>query len=148
MRLTHSVTNGIDYSLDVIGIIKHNNHRAHIAVSSYESHGVSNHRQLDCLFNILSNQADNKRKHQSPKLLAFCEGNPPVTSKIRWIKQTLFCVGFTHEQKILAVRKHKVFPDRWIPITMDQQCGKCLRHDVIKSCAHVVISHVAREITT
>ena len=45
-------------------------------VTSHEGHGVSNHRQLERLFNIVCRQI---AKHQSFVLLTLCEGNPPVT---------------------------------------------------------------------
>ena len=58
-------------------------HRRHWGLSKplqwhhNEHPGVSNHRRLDCLFNCLFRLTS--KKTSKPVLLAFCEGNPPVT---------------------------------------------------------------------
>ena len=50
-----------------------------ITVTSHDGHGVSTHRQLDCLFNSPLKLTTNE--HQSSTLLAFCEGGFPLTWK-------------------------------------------------------------------
>ena len=46
-----------------------------ITLTSYKPNGVSYHRKLDCVFNILFRVTT--RKDQNSVLLAFCQGNPP-----------------------------------------------------------------------
>ena len=53
---------------------------SYITMTSHERHGVSNHRNLDCLLNrfcIIT------RRHQKFVLLALWEMNPPLTSGFR-----------------------------------------------------------------
>ena len=49
-----------------------------IMAVSNESNGISYHWQLNCLFHSLFRLT--VRKHLSSKLLAICEGTPPITS--------------------------------------------------------------------
>ena len=60
------------------------NHITHrwITVKSHERHGVSHHRQLDCLFN--SFWCLQQIKHQSSTLAILCEWNPLVTDGWPW----------------------------------------------------------------
>ena len=50
----------------------------HYSLTLREHHGISDHQQLSCLFNRLLWLTSWKRSN--PYILAFCEGNPPVTS--------------------------------------------------------------------
>ena len=46
-------------------------------LQSHDRHGVSNHRQLDCLFQSFYGLTS--KKHQNQLYWPYCEGNPPVT---------------------------------------------------------------------
>ena len=48
-----------------------------ITVPSHGYYGVSNHRQLPCLFNRLYRRTSKERSKL--RVTGFCEGNPPVT---------------------------------------------------------------------
>ena len=45
----------------------------------FPSHGVSNHRRLDCLFNHLFRRS--QKKTSNHRVTGLCEGNSPVTSE-------------------------------------------------------------------
>ena len=61
---------------DISGIV---NLSSLTAVLSHKRHGISNHRQLDCLFNCLFLLT--WKKISNPALVSFYEGNPPVTNR-------------------------------------------------------------------
>ena len=68
-----------------------------ITVTSRQTHGIPNHRQIDCLFNRLCNLIA-KKENWSSGLLSHSEGNSPVTIKRASNAENFSMSGHDHIQ--------------------------------------------------
>ena len=80
-------------------------HWSCITVTSYEYHGVSNHRRLDCLLNHLFSRRSKKTSKR--RFTGLCEGNSPVTGEFPAQKASsaeIVSIWWRHHGKWVSLR--------------------------------------------